>query len=293
MSTRVSPRDTASAPKLHPSETNTFGHDVALDGAEAVPQQEGLASNGVLTDMKFHLLGLPPELRLMIYRPLIRIGDLSILEVSKLVSQEAVPLLSKHGVLRVNVGRRYQTLVKIDPPFDLTAGVTLSGRPTLIALDYIQHVNFRIDMVNWVGPDVDLRFINYFEGNKITRESCVITISVNEFAEVPPLLDINKTYCVIAALTGFKVLMLKLECETHAEAKAAIQKKYGLEVVQMGEERTGRLLLRRYEKVMTFLQTTLGPADFPNNVYRDSLRFRPVQYKTAQVAAAKASGGEV
>lgn len=285
MSTRASPQDSVSGPELPLMEINASGDDFALDGARTVLQLEKPPSAGIPTK-KVQFLDLPRELRLMIYQPLIEVGDLSILRVSKLVAREVISLLSKYAVFRVNVGRRYHPLIHLD----LCAGITFSGNPTLTAPDYIQNVNFRIDMVNLVGPDFDLKFINYFGGDKIPRKSCIITISLNESAEVPSRLENDETYRAIANLTGFNVLVLKLECEGNGVAVAAILRRYGLGVVQMGEMSTGRLMVRSYAKILGFLQTTLGPAGYQKGIYQHALVFRPGQYKIGDrpMAGAKA-----
>lgn len=276
---------------LSSTETTALSNDVAVNGAAAVLQQERLASANVQTEKKVQFLELPPELRLMIYKPLIKIGDLSILRVSKFVSQETITLLSKHAVLRLNVGRCYLPLINLD----LFAGLTFLGHPIPTAPDYVQHVKFRIDMVNVVGPDFDVKFINYFGGNKIARKSCAITIELDGSAQLPNRLERDRTYRAIAALTRFEVLLLKLECQTNAEAVAAIIKRYGPEVIRMGEISTRRFMLGNYGKILGFLQTTLGPADFQQDTHQHYLGFRPSQYIIGDcpVAVAKGSGGEV
>ena len=257
------------------SETNTLGDDVALDGTKAALQKEEIASAQVPTEKKLQFLELPPELRLIIYEPLLKLGDLNILRVSKLVTQEATPLLSKHAVFRVNVGHRNITSVKLD----LTASITMLGHSTLIAPDYIQHVTFRIDMVRFRGWGIDLKFVNYFGGKKIARKSCAITIFVDDWAHLPHSVERDKTYRAIANLTGFEVLLLGLECQKNAQEVAAILSRYGPRVVRIGGMMTGRFMLKSYGRVLGFLQTTLGPADFKEDIHQHSLVFRPSQYK--------------
>ena len=290
MLTAPSPQNLLSGTELPPPENRAFPDDDFLDHAKAVPRQQGRVSTKLSTEKKFRLLKLPPELRVMIYKPLIRIGDLVILRVSKLVSQEAVPLLPKTAVLRANVGRRFLT----SPNLDLTASILWPRYPALAVPDTFQYVNFRIDMASF-GVDFDLRLINYFGGNEITRETCDITIFVNGSAEIPSELEHNKTYRAIATLTGFKVLLLKFEYEVDPQESAAVQEKYGRALVQMGVNRKYRRILECYEKPLAFLKTTLGPADCQKHIDRHFLRFRPSQYKIGDcpVAAAKASGGGV
>lgn len=289
MLTGPSPQSLLNSTKLPPPENSASSDDDVLNRAEVVPRQQGLVSTGISTKKKFCLLKLPPELRVIIYEPLIKIGELSILRVSKLINQEAVSLLSKRAVLRANVGRRYYTTANLD----LTASILYPRYSTLATPDTIQHVNLRIDMVSF-AVDFDLRLINYFGGNAVTRKTCDITIFVNGNAEVPARLENDKTYRAIATLTGFKILLLSFEYERDLEECATIQEKYGLAVVQKGVNWTYRQILKRYEKALAFLTTTLGPAHCQKQIDRHFLGFRPSQYKIGDcpVAAAKASGEE-
>lgn len=287
----LSPQNLSSGTKLPSPEDSALSDDDVLGRAKDFPRQQGLPSSETSTEKNFRLLKLAPELRVMIYEPLIKIGDLGILRVSKLINQEAVPLLSKHAVLRANVGRRYLTVADLD----LTASILWWRYPTLASPDTIQHVNFRIDMVSFGGPDLDLRLINYFGGNKIARESCDITINVNGSAKVPSRFENDKTYRAIATLIGFKVLLLRFEYERDLKESAAIQEKYGLAVVQMGIDHTYQQILERYGKALAFLKTTLGTAHCQKHIDRHFLRFRPSQYKIEDypVETAKAPGEEV
>ena len=225
----------------------------------------------------------------MIYKPLIEIGELGTLRVSKLVNQNAVPLLSKHAVLRAKVGRRYYTTANLD----LTASILYPRYSTLAFPDTIQHVNLRIDMVDFGGPDIDLRLIKHFGGNEFTWESCDITINVNSNAKIASGLENFKIYRAIAALTGFKVLLLKFEYERDQKASDAIQERYRLAMVQMGKDCTYQQILDSYGKVQAFLKTKLGPAHCQKHIDRHFLKFWPSQHKSAAcpVEAAKAPGG--
>lgn len=88
------------------------------------------------------------ELRLMIYEHLIEAGDLGILRISKLVNQEAFPLLSEVAILRVN--EPCPTMLS-RVTLALTGSVTLCGLFTLTPPDYIQHLDLRLNMVHSQG----------------------------------------------------------------------------------------------------------------------------------------------
>lgn len=268
------------------SQRSVFGEEASLEQAMIVSQGEKGPTN-LSTKNSFPFLKLPPELRTMVYEPLIAAGDLRILTVSNLVNQEAVSLLSKVASLRVKLGRRNLCPVTLD----LTATITLSGALTLMAPDYIQHVNFYLDKTSFAEPPTDPKLISWFSGNRITRESCNITITLAIYHSVPHQVGENQICQAIAALTGFKMLVLKLE---HERVEDTVRKVYGSARAHVFRASLHRYLLTGYERLFAFLQTTLGPGQFQRNVDRHFLRFWPRENKAGDclMAAQRALRGE-
>ena len=255
------------------------GDDVAPDHTMIMAHQKEVVTAEIATERTFPLLGLAPELRLLVYEPLIEAGDLSILRVSKLVSREALPLLSQVAILRLDLGRPMRSSVTPN----LTASITSSGLLTPIAPDYIQNVNLRLNMTSCYGPRVDPRFIYSFSGNTITRKSCSITIFLGTFAAKPYGSD-YEAYKAIAAMVGFKILLLKLERERNVNWEAYMFRIHepgtAIKMI-MGSRRI--LIEQDYKRVSAKLETTLGPADFNVEDYVRFLRFQPSQYKIETV----------
>ena len=256
-------------------ENSMFANHVALDHALLVPRQEEVVSAEFPTKKPFPLLKLPPELRAMVYEPLIEAGDLSVVRVSKLVSQEAVPLLSKVARLRISLGHPNLSPVTLD----LTASITLSGRLTLIAPDYIQHLEFHLNMPMIPLFPVDTKLIYCFSGNRIARKSCKITINLGTYRHIPRQLEENETYRVIAALTGFKLLTLKLENQRDAEQDPYMLGRYCRLPMRFENNVMHSVLLEGYEQILGFLTVTLGPAKFNKSVDGHSLEFWPRKYE--------------
>lgn len=254
---------------------NSVGDDVALDHGMITDSQEEVVPNEVVTGSTFPLLKLPPELRAMVYEPLIQAGDLSILRVTKLVSQEAVPLLSKVAILRVDTEHPYRSSLLLH----LNAITVSPGLMTLIAPDYIQHVNLRLNLARVTSSPIDPKLIFYFSGNTVPRKSCTITIILGTYASIPTRLERHETYQAIAALTGFKVLSLQLERERNADHDAFLVRTYGPRTANQVRTASLRQLLSvEYKKVSAFLHTTLGPAEFKQDRHVHLLRFWPSQY---------------
>ena len=226
------------------------------------------------TRKQFPFLRLPPELRAMIYKPLIQAGDLRILRTSKLINQEAVPYLSEVAKLRVNLGRSsINGGSKVT--LALTAEITLSGALTLIAPYYIQHIELRLDLITRPSTRIDTKLIACFTGNKITRKSCKITVKFSLLGPIPYNLDENKTYQVIAALTGFMVLTLRLEYRRDAAYEDSLLRR--ISVLPLFN--TASMLFGYYETVSTFLHDNLGPAILNRSVGGHCLKFSPLVHQ--------------
>lgn len=227
------------------------------------------------TDRTFSFLKLPPELRAMIYELLIQAGDLSILTVSKLISKEAVHRLSKVGILRVKLG----TLTISNVTVALTAKMTLSGVLTLTAPDYIQHLDLCIDIVRRPWIAIDTKLIECFSGSQIPRRSCKVTMFFGILGATPYSMKVTQTYPVIATLTGFQRLTLKLAYRKYATEEAYIIKHYKNHRVAYNQDVARYMLLNDYKTISEFLSVTLGPAGFDDSIKGHHLIFWPRAYK--------------
>ena len=223
----------------------------------------------------FPLLKLPPELRAIVFEPLIQNGDLSILRVSKLINQETVSLLSKIAILRINLNRQANRQITIT----LTAKITLYGNLTLTAPDYIQNLDICLDMLRRPGFPVNTKLIQYFSGKQIARRSCKITILFGILGPVPKPLRENTTYRVIASLTGFKSLTLKLEYYEDEKYEAAMLRRMDPLLITDDPDLTHRALLRDYKEVSEFLSLNLGPANLNDGLGEPYLSFEPRAFK--------------
>ena len=223
----------------------------------------------------FPLLKLPPELRIMIFEPLIQAGDLSILRVSKLINQEAVSLLKKVAILRMNLNRMdvYETAMT------LTAKMTPYGDLTYTAPDYIQNLDICLNHVRWTGPQVVTRLLEYFSGNQIARRSCKVTIFL---AYCGPLLKLphkSAVYRVIAGLTGFGFLTLKLVYYISGSYETAVLRHKNALPKTDDPHRKYKFLSQSYKQISNFLATYLGPAKLNDSLGEPYLSFEPRAFK--------------
>ena len=244
--------------------------DLALDLCATSYQTMNapLATRGTAT-RTFPLLELPPELRAIIFEPLIQAGDLSILRVSKFINQEAVSLLKKVAILRINKKRpgMHQTTIA------LTAKITEYGDLTWTAPDYIQNLDICFDIVRRSGFRVNKEFIRYFAGNQIARRSCKITILFGFLGPVPNPLEEDTTYRVIASLTGFRFLTLKFEYSEVPMLRIINT------MVTDDPDLIRKALSRDYKQVSGFLARDLGPAKLNDSLGEPYLSFKPRAFK--------------
>ena len=223
----------------------------------------------------FPLLELPPELRAIVFELLIQAGDLSILRVSKLISQEAVSLLSKVGILRINLDKQ----IKRHMTIALTAKTTLYGELTLAAPDYIQNLDICLNLVP--GPDIPVNttLIQYFKGRRIARRSCKITILFGIQGPATNPLEENHPYRVISSLVSFKSLTLKLKYVEDERWEALILRRLDRGLITDDADLTYKALSRDYKRASEFLSFKLGPAKLNDRLGEPYLSFKPRGYK--------------
>lgn len=209
----------------------------------------------------FPFLELPRELRDQIYRHSILTGNIAILGINKQVHEEASQLLSKHAVLRINLGFSDRTNWSKLSPASLAAMQRIDLR-LKVSGDTIQ-----------LDEDVLLSLLD----KKIIRESCVVTLNYGKEVEVPDYVHSSVLYRMLARLSGFKNLVFKIETERYEVA----------EFPRMTEERFQKLfpydlrLLKdhreAYVRVKRFFEDSLGPGRFDDGVEGHCLEFHPLE----------------
>lgn len=213
-------------------------------------------------DTPVSILDLPRELRDIIYRKSIAVGNLVILRVNKLVSEEASQLLLKHAVLRVDLGF-----------VDRTNWVCLDRVPVAS----VQHVELQLNTGPGALP-INEDVIAAFGGNQITRESCEVTLNYGKEGSAPYHVYRHRLYLQLAGLTVFKKLTVKIVVERYeyAEFRGLLSEEAFLRTFPYG---TALLSHHRksYEKVRRFLESSLGPAMFDDSVESHRLEFHPLQ----------------
>ena len=236
--------------------------------------------NGLNTDLTtFPLLQLPPELRLLVYGPLIATGDLSIMRVSKLIHDEAVNLLKTHAVLRMVLGYADRTSSALVP---LTATVSLEGSLKIHASPVIQIIELHFNLAMSFDRlsfrfDVYADLIKSFGGRDVARQSCIIYLELGLFDAIPCEVNFSRerAWIAIANLTGFKTLAFKIL----RKGELAYDSPWGRvrpPVNRMGLLRT----TQDYSALGTILSTTLGPATFCRSPTGGNfLEFHPSEFK--------------
>ena len=228
--------------------------------------------NGLNIDHNdFPLLQLPPELRLLVYGPLVAAGDLSIMRTSKLIHDEVVNLLKTHAVLRMFLRYPDRTSSALVP---LTATVSLEGSLTVYASPVIQRIELHLNQVT--GPFTTLeraaymksifRFDAYadliksFGGRDVARQSCIIYLELGSTDATPGKWSFSqeKSWKAIANLTGFKTLALKISRKRDPAYEHANSSR--LRSVRPPDNRLNLYgTIYDYSTLGAIMSTTLGP----------------------------------
>lgn len=220
-------------------------------------------------------LDLPRELRDMVYRHSVAAGNLGILRISKLVNEEASQFLSTHAAFRVNLGF-----------VNSTDWAQVDYGPALSA----QHVEFRLN----TSPDAlpfSIDIISGFTGNKIIRESCLVTINYGKEGSATGNIHNLRLYLELYHLRGFKKLVVKIVIERYkvSDFEGLLTEEDFLETFPYDT----RLLShhrKSYENVRSFLEIGLGPAKFDDSVDGHCLEFHPFE-SVPEVWGPESEGG--
>ena len=240
--------------ETHPqSNTMTFTASLTMIGALDTETGSSLGLQGPRT---FSLLRLIPELRLLVYEPLIAIGHLSILRTNRQVHEEAATVMERNAVLRIKYGYRGR--------------INLSGIPTLHCVRALQHIEVHFGMSSnycfhqcW---EAFTQFRKVFGGRDVARHSCTIFLDFSCYPWVTGQQTFARdTSCrAIARLTGFKTLTVKIKRDNYRAHKH--------------EGKTFDRTLHIYNTIQEILETTLGPALLDKSISDHCLLFHPKRF---------------
>ena len=241
--------------------------------------------HGLDTDStNFPLLQLPPELRLLVYAPLITSGDLSIMRISKLVHDEAVNLLKTHAVLRLFLRYAHRTSSAL-PFVPLVVGTNLKGSLTVYAPPVIQRIELHLNQVTTsiaTGPrteypfrrfDVYAALLKSFGGRDVARQSCIIYLELGVYDSIPSEEDFSReqAWNAIANLTGFKTLTFTIVRRGDLAYEQANSPVNGMDSYGTTHD---------YSALGAIMNTALGPATVCKSpTGGDFLAFHPSDFK--------------
>ena len=205
-------------------------------------------------------LDLPYELRENVYLELIAAGELGCLTTCKLVKEELTPLIPKL-IFRVDLGFANGTRTG-----DLAPGAEKS----------IQRLKLHIHTGEEALP-FDIDVIKLFAGTRVVRESCVVTLDYGVEGLPPYYLEHSPLYHCLAALTGFKTVVVKIVVgrRTFGEIEGLLTEADFLRIFKYDSNALSRSHKRSYSKVHRFLRRTLGPGMFHDSVEGHCLVFHP------------------
>ena len=227
---------------------------------EKIPIKDMVPPHTLKQNISF--LQLPRELRDLIYRDSIAAGNVAIFRLNKLTNEEASQLLSKHAILRINLGF-----------INRTNWLELRSKS---ATSVIQHVHLRIKASSAALP-FDITVISSLLDKQAIRESCTVTLNYGK--EGGPSHSIRHTlYAQLTRLGGFKKLVFKIAIEGYepAKSRAVMSEKSFHEVFN-----PDTYLLGYYEdsfvELQKYLQYSLGPAKLYDSVEGYCLEFHPLE----------------
>lgn len=162
---------------------------------------------GVLDDLSAGLgtlFKLPPEIRHIIYRKLLREGSVEVLQTSKRIYEEAAYFRFEDGTCFMTVG-----IPKRSRPWRPDLSLMFSH---MDLIRYIQRVHLRVKSQCGeaeVGLN-DYEFLNLFSGSRIPRKMCTVEIIV-----YPSTKRMVRSWLLkkLVPLTGFEKVVLDLQIE--------------------------------------------------------------------------------
>lgn len=261
-----------------------------LPGTRKVSRKPG-PPMGFSDPKHFPLLGLPPELRLLIYELLVAIGDLSVMRTNKLVYEEVVKLIKKNGVLRMNFGYADRTSLTSLP---LAGSINLTGALTIHTTPTIQQVELRFNMgaahERWSCFDAYTNLIKSFSGRCIARQSCTIFLDLGVLDWVPDEQSFARgtAWQAVTTLTGFSTLILKVRRDEDDDLEKRCIRYFGTSMPQMeniyAHSAFLEELLEDYKTIREILEITLGPAALNLSLRGHCLEFHPSRFKSEESA---------
>ena len=209
-------------------------------------------------------LQLPRELRDPIYRHSIVDGSFAILRLNKLINMEASQSLSEHAVYRINLGFLDRT--------------NWSDFGSTFVTPVIQHVDLRIKAGSVCHPS-DMTVLSGLWDKNVIRESCVIAIDCGKDPSAPCCSAFHSAiYRNLARLSNFKRLVVKIVTEQYEAVE--FEGVFTADKFRKVFHYDTNLLnyhIKAYERVQSFLERHLGPAEFHDSVEGHCLAFRPLE----------------
>ena len=260
------------------------GHSLFTVPGQGTGNQETIRGTSleVSSPSNFPLLGLPSELRLLIYEALIAAGDLNIMRTNKLVHKEAENVLKKNAVLRMNFGYANRTS---SASFPLTGNLNFTGALKIHATPTIQHVELRFNLAAVQGYlryfDVYANLIKSFGGRDVARQTCTIYLDIEVYDSISDegTFARETAWQAITDLTGFKTLVVKIRRQRDYRFEEQCLRRLGHLLPQTGDSYPHKWLLDDYQTLCEILKITLGPAIQDKSLKGHHLKFHPSDFK--------------
>ena len=199
----------------------------------------------------------------MIYLHSISAGNMEILRLNKFVHEEASEFITKHGVLRINLGVRSRA-----------KWAALSSRPC------IQHLEFRID-TRLCNSFSRLAALEEFAYSQIAGDECLIIFNYGkEEVASPYSFNSLRVFLVLQCLFSFNTVIFQFVVEKHEDTE--LRGRLTEEQFRNDSQYETRLAPQHqasYREVREFLGLGLGPAEFNDSVEGHGLVFYPILHQ--------------
>ena len=162
---------------MTPSPTKKAKKSVERGGwKKPAAQRNECPSSGPVLRSNCLFFKLPPEIRCMIYSDLIRSGDLEVLRLCQKIHREAIGIIYRDGIQRVNT---YSSAYRM----------ALYGRQMTLEMDRIsdkaQNVEIYIHLENHFGSGYEVDFLEALhpelKNTSIRRKNCWIYLRYNDY----------------------------------------------------------------------------------------------------------------